>query len=89
MVHCGGGAPWVPQNVFFEAQVGLHVGGPSWPIIHFEYMEPNLASKITIYKVQVGAHLGTLVGGQDGKLEKTWVGDSVGAPAPGADPGTP
>ena len=34
-------------------------------------MEPNLGFKIAIYRVQVGIHLGTLVGGQDGKLEKS------------------
>ena len=34
-------------------------------------MEPNLGFKMTIYRVQVGIHLGTLVGGQDGKLEKS------------------
>ena len=37
-------------------------------------MEPNLASKIMIYRVQVEVHLGTHVAGQDGKPENFWVG---------------
>ena len=41
-------------------------------------MEPNLGFKMTIYRVQVGTHLGTLVGGQDAKLKKTWVGGGRG-----------